>query len=55
MHVLLEGVLAVQEGSQPRVVGERLRAMINVTEKGKGSNRGSDEPSSKSKPLKAAA
>ena len=28
MNLLVEGVLAVQEGSQPRVVGERLRAMI---------------------------
>jgi chemotaxis protein MotA len=28
MHLLLEGVLAVQEGSQPRAVSERLHAMI---------------------------
>jgi chemotaxis protein MotA len=53
MHVLLEGVLAVQEGSQPRVVDERLRAMITVTEKGKG---GKDKAAKdKSKPLKEAA
>ncbi len=28
MHLLLEGMLAVQAGSQPRVLGERLRAMV---------------------------
>jgi chemotaxis protein MotA len=32
MHLLLEGVLAVQEGSQPRAVGERLQAMIATSE-----------------------
>jgi chemotaxis protein MotA len=53
MHVLLEGVLAVQDGSQPRVVGERLRAMITVTESkgGKDKTAGKD----KSKQLKEAA
>jgi chemotaxis protein MotA len=55
MHVLLEGVLAVQEGSQPRVVDERLRAMITVTEsKGKGGKE-PKESKDKSKPLKEAA
>lgn len=28
MNLVLEGVLAVQAGSQPRLVGERLRAMV---------------------------
>jgi chemotaxis protein MotA len=54
MHLLLEGVLAVQEGSQPRVVGERLRAMISISDaKGKG-GKGSKE-SGKTKSLKEAA
>jgi chemotaxis protein MotA len=50
MHLLLEGVLAVQEGSQPRVVGERLRSMITlpVAKPGK-------EKDDKPKPLKEAA
>jgi chemotaxis protein MotA len=60
MHLLLEGVLAVQEGSQPRVVGERLRAMITVSDKpGKASKekapKEKSEKSAKSKPLKEAA
>jgi chemotaxis protein MotA len=54
MHVLLEGVLAVQEGSQPRVVGERLRAMINVADKGK-SDKGASAKPAKGKQLKEAA
>jgi chemotaxis protein MotA len=55
MHVLLEGVLAVQEGSQPRVVDERLRAMITVTEsKGKGGKE-PKESKDKGKTLKEAA
>jgi chemotaxis protein MotA len=28
MTLLMEGVLAVQSGSQPRLLGERLRAMV---------------------------
>ena len=28
MNLLMEGVLAVQAGSQPRLLGERLRAMV---------------------------
>jgi chemotaxis protein MotA len=28
MTLLMEGVLAVQAGSQPRLLGERLRAMV---------------------------
>jgi chemotaxis protein MotA len=28
MTLLLEGVLAVQAGSQPRLLGERLKAMV---------------------------
>ena len=57
MHVLLEGVLAVQEGSQPRVVGERLRAMINVADKGKADKDSGAKGAKavKSKPLKEAA
>jgi chemotaxis protein MotA len=52
MHVLLEGVLAVQEGSQPRVVGERLRAMININE---SKAKGEKEPKIRTKQLKEAA
>jgi chemotaxis protein MotA len=58
MHVLLEGVLAVQEGSQPRVVGERLRAMIAVSDSKSGKGKASGEKAEKgekSKPLKEAA
>jgi chemotaxis protein MotA len=28
MNLLMEGILAVQAGSQPRLLGERLRAMV---------------------------
>jgi chemotaxis protein MotA len=28
MTLMMEGVLAVQAGSQPRMLGERLRAMV---------------------------
>ncbi|MFC5502351.1 motility protein A [Lysinimonas soli] len=55
MHVLLEGVLAVQEGSQPRVVGERLRAMITVTDSREKGSKGIKEPKDKGKPMKEAA
>nr|WP_194241545.1 MotA/TolQ/ExbB proton channel family protein [Galbitalea soli] len=41
MNLLMEGVLAVQAGGQPRVVGEKLRAMVPAADlkggKGKGS------------------
>jgi chemotaxis protein MotA len=50
MNLLVEGVLAVQEGSQPRVVGERLRAMIAIP--GGKSAKPKEE---KQKPLKEAA
>ncbi|AWB90382.1 motility protein A [Salinibacterium hongtaonis] len=38
MTLLMEGVLAVQSGSQPRILGERLRAMVpsDAPAKGKG-------------------
>jgi chemotaxis protein MotA len=32
MTLLMEGVLAVQEGTQPRLLGERLRAMVPKTQ-----------------------
>jgi chemotaxis protein MotA len=47
MHLLLEGMLAVQAGSQPRVLGERLLAMVPAHARG---SAGKGE-----KPLKEAA
>lgn len=35
MEVTLEGVLAVQSGANPRLVGERLRSMVDVQPSGK--------------------
>lgn len=35
MQILMEGALAVQGGSQPRVVAERLSAMLPATKSGK--------------------
>jgi chemotaxis protein MotA len=46
MHLILEGMLAVQAGSQPRVLGERLRAMVPAHARGSGKAE---------KPLKEAA
>ena len=42
MTLLMEGVLAVQSGSQPRLLGERLRAMVpaEALKSGKGSGKG---------------
>jgi chemotaxis protein MotA len=34
----MEGVLAVQEGSQPRLLAERLRAMVPAEQLGKPAN-----------------
>lgn len=44
MHLVLEGMLAVQAGSQPRVLGERLRAMVpaNQLKPGRASKGDSD-------------
>ncbi|TFD47257.1 motility protein A [Cryobacterium frigoriphilum] len=43
MTLLMEGALAVQAGSQPRLLGERLRAMVAesapVRDTGKGTNK----------------
>ena len=36
MTLLMEGVLAVQAGSQPRLLGERLRAMVPSSSLPKG-------------------
>jgi chemotaxis protein MotA len=36
MTLLMEGVLAVQAGSQPRLLGERLKAMVPQHAQGKG-------------------
>lgn len=36
MTLLMEGVLAVQAGSQPRLLGERLKAMVPQHDQGKG-------------------
>lgn len=46
MHLVMEGMLAVQAGSQPRVLGERLRAMVPAH---------ALKPAKEEKPLKEAA
>ncbi|WP_298255039.1 motility protein A [uncultured Arthrobacter sp.] len=42
MTLLMEGVLAVQAGSQPRLLGERLKAMVPQHEQGKSGKAGKD-------------
>jgi chemotaxis protein MotA len=42
MTLLMEGVLAVQAGSQPRLLGERLKAMVPQHAQGKGGKGGKD-------------
>lgn len=42
MTLLMEGVLAVQAGSQPRLLGERLRAMVPASSLPKQSTKGAD-------------
>ncbi|MFC3298274.1 motility protein A [Arthrobacter agilis] len=42
MTLLMEGVLAVQAGSQPRLLGERLKAMVPQHEQGKPGKGGKD-------------
>jgi len=63
MTLLMEGVLAVQAGSQPRLLGERLRAMVpaealkDKAEKGEKSakpDKAKDKPKAKSKDKEAA-
>lgn len=49
MHLVMEGMLAVQAGSQPRVLGERLRAMVPAHALKAG------KPAKEEKPLKEAA
>ncbi|HZK58629.1 MAG TPA: MotA/TolQ/ExbB proton channel family protein [Cryobacterium sp.] len=47
MTLLMEGALAVQAGSQPRLLGERLRAMVPAAAPGKaakGSAKASGKP-----------
>lgn len=39
MTLLMEGVLAVQSGSQPRLLGERLRAMVPSSSLPKGDSK----------------
>ncbi|WP_120337145.1 motility protein A [Cryobacterium soli] len=55
MTLLMEGALAVQAGSQPRLLGERLQAMVPLAsaKAGKGVKQG--KPSEAVKPLKKAA
>lgn len=56
MTLLMEGVLAVQSGSQPRLLGERLRAMVPsepASSKGKGKAKGKDGKADKTKATKA--
>ncbi|HXF03020.1 MAG TPA: MotA/TolQ/ExbB proton channel family protein [Arthrobacter sp.] len=54
MTLLMEGMLAVQAGSQPRLLGERLRAMVPAHEMGTGkpakegkSGKSDDKPEAK--------
>lgn len=49
--VLVEGVMAVQAGSQPRVLGEKLRAMVPESQLGKSPEKGAEKAA---KPAKAA-
>ncbi len=42
MTLLMEGVLAVQAGSQPRLLGERLQAMVPQHAQGKAGKGGKD-------------
>ena len=53
MTLLMEGALAVQAGSQPRLLGERLQAMVPMAS-AKGAKAGKVGKSSP-KPLKKAA
>jgi chemotaxis protein MotA len=56
MTLLMEGALAVQAGSQPRLLGERLRAMVPAApvKSNKGSDKGSKADKT-AKPLPEAA
>jgi chemotaxis protein MotA len=60
MNLLMEGVLAVQAGSQPRLLGERLRAMVPVNAlkggkaAGKGGGKDSAKDAAKDAPARAA-
>jgi chemotaxis protein MotA len=60
MNLLMEGVLAVQAGSQPRLLGERLRAMVPVNAlkggkaAGKGGGKDSAKDTAKDAPARAA-
>jgi chemotaxis protein MotA len=49
--VLVEGVMAVQSGAQPRVLSEKLRAMVPESQLGKAVEKGEAKAA---KPAKAA-
>lgn len=57
MTLLMEGALAVQAGSQPRLLGERLQAMVPAAsgKSAKGSKAGKAQKPASEKPLKKAA
>ncbi|WP_026532246.1 motility protein A [Arthrobacter sp. H41] len=56
MTLLMEGVLAVQAGSQPRLLGERLRAMVPAHAQGKtGQGKAAPGEAAKSKAAKGKA
>ena len=55
MHLLLEGVLAVQEGSQPRAVSERLQAMIVTSDSKAQKDKAPKEKKAKADRLEEAA
>ncbi|HEY8589379.1 MAG TPA: motility protein A, partial [Naasia sp.] len=45
--LLIEGVMALQAGSQPRLLGERLLALVPVHEQGKGGGKDKAEKPAK--------
>ena len=49
MTLLMEGALAVQAGSQPRLLGERLRAMVSDDALGKAAKSGKAEKAGKAR------
>jgi chemotaxis protein MotA len=55
MTLLMEGVLAVQAGSQPRLLGERLRAMVPGGEADKSAAKGAKAARGAKDPVEEAA
>ena len=55
MTLLMEGVLAVQSGSQPRLLGERLRAMVPGGEAAKSDGKAAKAAKTAKAPAEEAA